>query len=156
MSKIYFTKYLPFDGKFKEGFCKNIATNEIIYYNGNYGETRPEELEPIKLMLCSRDINVGEMAWHNGELKEVTEDVLSFARKFGYKINGEVSPKAIWVKEGDEFDEHEVYFYAKHRSFPDMNFRFNMLGQFEEMEEKDKLKYTVFCEILCQNCKTYH
>jgi hypothetical protein len=90
-----------------------------------------------KLFLCSRDIQVGDKAWFqltkHSPLKELpcidkdiegiilreyvtdseiynhytTPDQLNQC----FKVIGEISPDATWVKEGDEFDEDEVQFY---------------------------------------------
>lgn len=78
-----------------------------------------------KLFLCSRDIQVGDKAFWHGHLKWYSEDALAEllsidrtrlqtlgknklweqeqTRDELIKVIGEISPEAIWVKEGDEF-----------------------------------------------------
>lgn len=74
----------------------------------------------VKLFLCSRDIQAGDTffdnvgrKWENAEecyakvAREANEKNFEYG-KGSYKIIGEISPNAIWVKEGDEFDEEEI------------------------------------------------
>lgn len=65
------------------------------------------------LMICSRDIKVGDKV--RGD--EISFDVLikdeqalelAIATNH-YKVIGKISPSAIWVKEGMEFDEDEIH-----------------------------------------------
>lgn len=68
-----------------------------------------------KLMLASRDIQVGDSIQHAATLNPMiaTEAMLEggFAQSLNYfKVIGEISPGTKWVKEGDEFDEGEVKF----------------------------------------------
>jgi len=87
----------------------------------------------VKLFLCSRDIQVGDKGYNpnpyrNYELEEIIICETPEGYKLGFltanypdghnkvpfyvpqpfKIIGEISPEAMWVKEGDEFDEDEV------------------------------------------------
>lgn len=97
-------------------------TNKLVEL---MGENRKKK---VKLFLCSRDIQVGDKVtvlqfngdpnWKaifvsseegNHTLKFLDED-----RNFGcasdgyFKVIGEISPEATWVKEGDEFEEDEI------------------------------------------------
>lgn len=103
----YFTKYLPVEGEIKEG----------DYYLNNGTPTKRTEgtedksylnQQKVKLFLCSRDIQVGDtvhyplnnyipVQWLGGNLTG-----------HEFKVIGEISPNAIWVKEGDEFDEDQI------------------------------------------------
>jgi hypothetical protein len=106
MNKRYFAKYLPYDKNFKEGTCRDERTGEIVYYNGDYGEKRPEYLVPVKLFICVGD-----------------------------NIIGILSTGAIWVKDGDEFEERELL---------------------QQGSGVNLISNGGFVKILCSNCKTFH
>ena len=116
-----FAKYLPVEGEIKEG----------DKFNSLYGELPGSQ--HTRLFLCSRDIQVGDKfrKLSNSEIeftaskvemgsgenyfpKEMlvwhTEDQLSWWLKLSetFKVIGEISPEATYVKEGDEFDEEEI------------------------------------------------
>lgn len=106
----YFAKYLPVEGG-----------NLIIKNTGG-----KEEKIIGRLFLCSRDIQVGDK-FHvdytiSGYTPEQTclnvdsdtvyseginDDIYSPKEKC-WKVIGPISPQAIWVKEGDEFEKGEV------------------------------------------------
>jgi hypothetical protein len=88
------------------------------------------KFKKVKLVLCSRDIQAGDILKEcNKDNKERIvhhfEPVLLFGvyvyepwpseneewiqADQAFKVIGEISPEAIWVKEGDEFDEDEVH-----------------------------------------------
>lgn len=123
----YFAKYLPVEGEIKEGYCLDILKNEVIYYNGNYGEEIPKELKKVKLFLCSRGITKGdkirgeypstlgfdvECLRNDDKSSSVPHWVVRgqdnneyfYAKQDSFKVIGEISPDAAWVKEGDEFE----------------------------------------------------
>ena len=120
-----FVKYLPVEGEIEEGdkwFDKN---HNVIEARGP--ETGKKILialanannrKKAKLFLCSRDIKVGDKYWseitnsyHICENEDDMEMLNSINDRYNkeaekrYKVIGEISPKATWVKEGDEFDE---------------------------------------------------
>ena len=76
------------------------------------------EWQAVKLFLCSRDIQVGDIVQTEGieerEVKFIAKDgTLFFTNgddcnpEFCFKVIGEISLEATWVKEGDEFDEDD-------------------------------------------------
>lgn len=73
-----------------------------------------EDCELHKLFLCSRDIKMEDtVSWLvDGKVKSdvlSTQEWIDFAKESDcFKIIGEISPDATWVKEGDKFDENEV------------------------------------------------
>lgn len=77
--------------------------------------------EKVKLFLCSRDIQVGDEItnsnYYNTSLK-VDELPLRKAYKNWYKIIGEISSDATWVKEGDEFTEDQIKAYFSPKIVP--------------------------------------
>lgn len=132
MNKLYFAKYLPAKGEIKDGQL-GISVNGALYtHHEHLGK---EYGKPVKLFLCSRDIQVGDkvlcpMPYQNDRLEEfiIVErpagynlDMLvgifsdgrqmtepAYLNQSTFKVIGEISPEATWVKEGDEFDEEEI------------------------------------------------
>jgi hypothetical protein len=95
--KQYFAKYLPVEGEIKEG-------DIVIGMDG----------KKVKLFLCSRNIQVGDKVLdiRTNTWKEVNNScgVELYKQKpndIQFKVIGEISPNAKWVKEGDEFEEND-------------------------------------------------
>lgn len=90
MSK-YFTKYIPVEGEIKEGdMIRHPTTGNVSTHfdgDGVHWINNHTDWKKVKLLLCSRDITLDDCV---------------------IKVIGEISPDAIWVKEGDEFEEDEV------------------------------------------------
>lgn len=146
--KKYFAKYLPVEGKIKEGDlcigedegglriheCKKISYCEKI------------GCKKVKLFLCSRDIQVGD-EYYNEQFeftkypnKSIADSSTEMVGENGsYKVIGEISPDAVWVKEGDKFDEDEVK-----ESYIITN-------------DKRSSSYNLhWYRIKCPTCKTFH
>lgn len=109
----------------------------LDYWNTQFGNQK--DFSKVNLFLCSRDIRVGdkviykshiESHWFKGTVAVYTNSYTAFEEdrdndgdkesfyinydsKDVYKIVGEISPEASWVKEGDEFDEGEVKIYER-------------------------------------------
>lgn len=155
---MYFTKYLPVEGEIKKGdklidnrmpnigIVEALTDNEgkRLYENGSV---------KYKLFLCSRDIQVDDKVMCNyvgGKEREWT--VVAKADKSrsnihikaalqlkAYKVIGEISSDATWVKEGDEFEEEQQIKISK-RYYTSIT---------------DKTGY-VEVEINCPTCNTFH
>lgn len=132
MSKPYFAKYLPVEGEIKEGDWYIPKSSKLILQSlmteVSYGVPiagiimnttkqlshtfHSEPLQKVKLFLCSRDIKVGDIvkdSLFNEHL--VTDNYMGNKHQWEgnwFKVIGEVSPEAKWVKEGDEFGEDEL------------------------------------------------
>jgi hypothetical protein len=122
--KKYFAKYLPVEGEMKEGciakekysinpkIVEVVAINEdgMIKCKGDNLWYVPEALQTVKLFLCSRDIQVGDKVRGLDGSEEIImtegDKQLLFDGNI-FKVIGEISPDATWVKEGDEFDEDD-------------------------------------------------
>lgn len=162
--KQYFAKYLPIEGEIEVGDYINILEGRIHKLSQN--EVPFPFSKKHKLFLCSRDIQVGDkniqFIHSHGEI-EVIEEVISqqqltFIKNLStipgnkaFKVIGEISPDATWVKEGDEFDEKQVMWQARDND-----------GQIECYEDwgirkvlRDNYGYYVVA-IKCSNCKTFH
>lgn len=114
--KPYFAKYLPVEGEIKDGQM-GISINNALYTHAEH--LGKEYGKPVKLFLCSRDIQVGDTVHYlyDYDIEWVVDKVFKTTFKSGstecplnvfYKVIGEISPEAKWVKEGDEFDEEET------------------------------------------------
>lgn len=115
-----------------EGIYK--AGEDDKYGNGNKLPTQASEgryKTKVKLFLCSRDIQVGDefttnqglgykefktgkveriegkKIWMEGESVYYDLDPLIEVENW-FKVIGEISPEAIWVKEGDEFESDQI------------------------------------------------
>jgi hypothetical protein len=160
----------------------------------------------VKLFLCSRDIQVGDTFKSNQGLKyeeffegkvskidgddiytEVERVPFSYSTLIviegWYKIIGEISPKAKWIKDEDEFDEDEIlrtYSCECRMTFRNgedkHKLRFNFKPTDEDIEEYAKnwaenrmrgFDYTVYwpdqsevvtdiIKIKCSQCETFH
>lgn len=119
--KPYFAKYLPVEGEMKKGV---VVRKKLSGLTGvcmrDISSDEKDEYEKVQLFLYSRDINVGDKVKYNtsgteDEVLEVYNDVAislkrtkgAFLKQHVSKVIGPISPNAIWVKEGDEFDEDE-------------------------------------------------
>lgn len=120
----YFAKLLPTG--------KEVRRKTGTTVDGEVGKCLRENDEgydyyqEIKMFLCSRDIQIGDSAWHEKHLelgvREITniwKDISKYPNTVGwslsgvlkehlFKVIGEISSEAIWVKEGDEFEENEI------------------------------------------------
>jgi hypothetical protein len=121
----YFAKYLPVEGEIKDMMIhpknhlepmsvKGLPAPPIAYSKNGW--------IPVKLFLCSRDIQVDDKLTNIDGVS--TETVMTEGDKYllfdgnNFKVIGEISPDATWVKEGDEFDKSELgmkifYIYGK-------------------------------------------
>ncbi len=121
MSK-YFTKYLPVEGEIKEGDtvawdCNNNLLVGITGTQNSIKTLKDDGYQSAKLFLCSRDIEIGDRLYplegaedqHEGAEMTCLQDVVVFKKNKAFKVIGEISREATWVKEGDEFDKDEIY-----------------------------------------------
>jgi len=113
--KKYFAKYLPVEGEIRKGLLVRNNLDGLIgecMREPSKEEIRDKEYSLVKLFLCSRDIQVGDKCKFVSEDGRVFnsllegEDNINFVDRF--KVIGEISPNATWVKEGDEFDENQL------------------------------------------------
>lgn len=116
--KQYFAKYLPVEGEIKEGDTYRVkGTEKILVANKYFKEMDQSLLEKVKLFLCSRDIQAGDEYYFLPNPIYYSENKQTYKRldqklveenpllpRFMYKVIGEISPEATWVREGDKFD----------------------------------------------------
>lgn len=113
--KTYLAKYLPVEGKIKPP-CIVLETlmsgKKELFQVDNLNDINEGQQVLAKLFLCSRDIQVGDKIRYfkniNTEFTASIWDTKESGGTESFKIIGEISHDAVWVKEGDEFDEDEV------------------------------------------------
>ena len=108
--KPYIAIYLPIEGEIKDGDL--IRNKEGQVFKASW-IVKEQTTKKVKLFLCSRDIQVGDNARSVGSpnLDSIINDtdlMLQETYNCFFKVIGEISSKATWVKEGDEFDKEEV------------------------------------------------
>lgn len=149
--KPYFAKYLPIEGEIKKGDKFRWIINSEVQgevHTCNEEGKRPEKYQKVKLFLCSKDIQIGDTVHYTYDhnLKWVVDKVFSTTFISGsgehpintiYKVIGEISPEAIWVKEGDEFDEDQI------KKMVDLGWGSKALW----IEGRDNLGYKPYIEI---------
>lgn len=129
----YFAKYLPIEGEMKKGdkfvrskddICTFIkwlpeesseAYPKVSLIQNSWAEEEGvhkyfgQNIKPHKLFLCSKDIQVGHNVWFEGqEYKNASRALVESAPLDTFKVIGEISSMATWVKEGDKFNESQL------------------------------------------------
>lgn len=173
--KKYFAKYLPVEGEIKPGdkfsdnqlgICIRGKENPWVEWKGGITNlVIDEDHRKVKLFLCSRDIQVGDKVKTEGiedrELKYIDKTGTLFFTNGDdceptvcFKVIGEISPEATWIKEGDEFDGYEIW-----------NRNIDTLGDFyvkiqPHMWDKPRLKEKGWekdvIRLECPTCKKFH
>lgn len=184
----YIAKYLPVEGEIKEGDrflskwrkehkffwyprVDSMSDTHYIWENTPYDKSDAES--KVKLFLTSTNINFGEevialdtplvkFRW-NEQSKHAAE--IANSLHLYVKIIGEISSGAIFVKEGDKFDEEDIRIVW----WPNKSSK-SGFGSFESMEiantytefiengyvEKYKSEVVYEIQIKCPTCKTFH
>lgn len=117
----YFAKYIPVEGEIKEGDYWQSPSGQIHHHTLPFAITS-DVPKKVKLFLCSRDIQVGDKFRYGGQEGDLSREYLcvsdeenadeyriniSIVGRCDFKVIGEISPEATWIKEGDEFDDDE-------------------------------------------------
>lgn len=148
--KKYFAKYLPVEGEIKEG--------DIFIHPDGTKERASRDLDgrglsKVKLFLCTKNIQVGDR-YKSPRYAESNEyiDIERYASEpmeGSFKIVGEISPEAIWIKDGDEFDEDQVKGYFEKLPYDENH---------KDMIDKAILQFkkSLVFKIKCSQCNTFH
>jgi len=162
-----FAKYLPVEGEI-EVPCIVLETltngKTELFQVDNFNDINLETQKLAKLFLCSRDIQVGDDIQHtsgeNGVCDEIIGDALHFSGDIEghyssinqwFKVIGKISPKAVWVTEGMEFDEGDIA-YRFSDNGKDIILQPSAFPS-DEVEEWGNPSYIV---IKCPTCKQFH
>jgi hypothetical protein len=160
--KKYFVEIIPVEGEIKDGVDvifnigsdvvhRNIKVDSTSVYDSNGKLLFDKECTiRVKLVLCSRDIKKGDEIYSDFDKSPLGKSGVD-AQGFNFKIIGEISPEATWVKKGMEFDRNEIqphYLFggSTWRQWPD------------DTDESYWLEDNRPCmvKIKCTNCKTFH
>lgn len=158
--KKYFTKWLPVKG--------HISPFQMcLYADGTQGKSCDPYLSevgavPLKLFLCSSEINAGDtLVSKDGSKTVVPNFVLIKSERLSalaeevkrFKVIGEVSPEAVWVHREDMwFEEADLQWaLATNDQFQDVISECD----FNDSVNNPRLikKYVMF---KCSTCKTFH
>ena len=138
--KKYFAKYLPVEGEIKEGdkfladgriytffgfdgakSSVNTVESGYIYHSANNSAREwLSKLKKVKLFLCSRDVMIGDKAYHHKAIERGSQEIKNgqyddLAEWEGenvdeadlFKVIGEISP-SLGLQEGQEFTTEEA------------------------------------------------
>lgn len=134
--KRYFAKWLPVEGEpigYGEKYINKIfkLTKEGINVKSHIHDTfgkylietrtkrennddtfrgRDQYIVKMKLFICSRDLHIGDTVLYPDTLQKVKvkNEAASYKIYGCFKVIGEISSEATWVKAGDKFNEDEL------------------------------------------------
>jgi hypothetical protein len=136
-----------------------------------------DDKRPYKLFLCSRDISIGDKVRRPSGFSERPDlefTVNSIGERDGkklykegdenyhtkgteentYKVIGEISPEAVWVAEGMEFDEDEWSLFGYYSNTPYV--LEGLMKNPEYQEEYKEMYHDFVVKIKCPTCKQFH
>lgn len=151
--KQYFAKYLPVEGEIKEGLPALFTDGVIaIPLQCNVELAKKNGAKVVKLFLCSRDVNLGDDVLDSNFNKHyVSDNYMTNKHQWEgnwFKVIGEISPNAKWVKEGDEFDEIR-------RPFIDYDGDESYITPKENLENTRCFKAFDYWQVPCPCCGDY-
>jgi hypothetical protein len=155
-----------YDGS-DENYKEKNKDVEMIFWKGG-GHTPKMNCKKAILYILTHEIDVGDeylvedisgniSSWTciRKEQDKIYYGDITYDTQ-GFKIIGEVSPNATWVRAGDRFNEDQLNFLYKHRSFRDEDFSSTEPYKTSDWKKGEKEKYTCIVEIECPTCKRYH
>lgn len=126
MTSPYFAKWISVEGEIKEEDYFKTEGHEEVLKRGS-GKQRiagsyDAKQYKVKLFLCSTDIQVSDKDVHipYGVVSKIHDEAdLKVAKAFkglglqeAFKVIGEISPEASWVKEGDKLSEDDIRYWV--------------------------------------------
>lgn len=170
MNKL-FAKYIPVPGEIKAG---DMALKPSFKWEGHFGQSLVEPpyieevdededistMKLVKLFLCSKDIHSGDRFYTKvGSEEETWVDTYREPTDEWFKVLGEVSPKAIWVKPDMEFEEDDIQredFYEEY-DYAGGHFTGNRIGikyypQLVRLEPEQAKNYILTIKFKCPCC----
>lgn len=179
----YFSKYLKVEGKATVNGCNQCEIGDVIKIReDSYRYLGNNEFEKVKLFLCSIHKEIGDKITQDGikytewcKSHEGLEDALDTY----FKVIGEISKEAIWIKEGEEFDEEDIKIIGdRYYSTNSSQLTNEEVANIAKKENKEVFKveyehgdrdehsrtiYTIIywryptcIKIKCATCKTFH
>ena len=169
MNKKYFAKYLSVEEERKIGdYVRHKVSGDIgiITKISDESKYQDEEIEKVKLFLCSKDIQEGDEVQDQDGYKYLIDNKRikllnsSEGHLHGkvFKLIAEISPNAVWVEEGDEFYEKELEFVLLNKKFPSENIYFENIMHNTEWCKLNPIPilYRPIIKIQCSQCKNFH
>jgi hypothetical protein len=158
--KKYFTKYLPIGGEIKQG--DHTVKDGVIFFHHRVSTTEMfEGHQKVQLFLCSRDIQEGDKVRYGDNCTAPEHEVEGSCETNGcWKVIGEVSPAAVWVTEGMEFDANPGMYTGEWQALPIYkgDTQVTFLGSRKALQARHidipVEKYIILFK--CPNCKTFH
>ena len=172
--KKYFAKFLPVEGEIKERDW--VLNPEKPLQRAYFAyQDNPPGMKKAQFFLCSRDIQVGNNVYYNDPYNQDTDmsgfytvdriDDLALTIDNVVTIQGDsystgalssnlirviapISPQAVWVKEGDEFDEDEVKLCCNIGTKEKPNY-------VNWIEGREELGYKCTVLIKCPHCEKF-
>lgn len=107
--KTYFCKYLPVEGEIKLGdkYTSPGWGSDVYTMADTSGKVDYSKEQKVKLFLCTRDMQPADKVVQISTGKEFKMGFGGTGEGF-VKIIGEISPEAIFIKEGDEFNDEDT------------------------------------------------
>lgn len=104
----YFAKYLPAEGEIKEGdTIKDLVSGDIgIVKKWEKHINEQDDYKKVKLFLCTHDME--GVIGGDGTKVYLPHDPKHKNEEKPFRVLGEISKNALWVKENDEFSEEKV------------------------------------------------
>ncbi len=138
----YFVRYIPLSREMQEGDIFKRGEEDICTFVAWESEAATPEyplvsrirnsrgyehiyfgqdIKPVKLFLCSRDVKVGD-DFYTDDPWWPNETRMTFVQAYleehpgnptlNYKVIGPISSKATYIKEGQEFEEEDIWVYT--------------------------------------------
>jgi hypothetical protein len=162
----YFAKYLPVEGEIGKGhyfifegkvyLSNNDGTDNVTVESTEWYHNR-RQCKKVKLFLCSRDIQLGDTVEGFPNFISNQDDLDYAIDNKSFKVIGEISPEATFVKEGDEFEEYQEWWF--HSAYRQSVMRV-CNNDWDEKIRNHRPPFTMPCykavKVQCPNCKTLH
>lgn len=167
----YFTKYLPIEGEIKElDYYKHPNYPDKLFRFYKPWDYKKEKAQKVALFLCSRNINyldkfyfkdskemTNQGALDSDDRYWVSDGKILYSKSESFKVIGEISPEAIWVKEGDEFEEEDLESWLYCILHPDES----IYMEINELIEWNKIcidhkRFVPRIKIKCPTCNKFH
>lgn len=151
--------------------CEDRVVETRTKYQNNdmaFNGSKHSMKKKVKLFLCTRAIQVGDKIkfqagneWFEDEVINILEslperyalknpDLSWISKELAFKVIGEISEGAIWVKEGMEFDEEDLSFYvSSHHS--EQSYSMTLNGFFDCNWQGEK-----YIKVKCPTCGHFH
>jgi len=128
----------------------------------------PNKAQMFRRYVCSRDIQVGDTFWANESFRKCSDkkegdypykdETDQWHSKHWFRVVGEISPAATWVKEGNEFDSSQIEMGGGYIIFYDVTGRMwtKITPDEQEVSKAEWPKDCNYIKFKCPTCGTFH